>query len=101
MAKIDISFYFYLDGCMEYKTDSRWQRSISNNVSEGFCDGSLEFSWYRFISNAGPDMPTECPNENSCGWLSSFNTNSSNINVYLSHLILRSPPSPAEKLRNE
>ncbi|XP_013385755.1 von Willebrand factor D and EGF domain-containing protein [Lingula anatina] len=48
-----------------------WQRSVGHVKQSGdiaICDRYIDEGWYRFISPAGNDMPTTCPNfPNRCG----------------------------------
>ena len=70
------SLSYTTDECEGYVEDNRWQRSIRNKIKadsvDKHCDNSLASGWYRFVSKAGPDMPTTCPSVYSCGKILDF-----------------------------
>ncbi|VDI76668.1 Hypothetical predicted protein [Mytilus galloprovincialis] len=46
--------------CRDYVELDDWRRSVSNGDTYQLCDTFLVPGWYRVISQAGQEMPTEC-----------------------------------------
>ena len=59
------------DACVDYKELDNWWRSAAYKNDdidhEDLCDRELEEGWYRAISGAGGDMPTQAPGLSRCG----------------------------------
>ncbi|XP_071123918.1 uncharacterized protein [Mytilus edulis] len=50
------------DPCTNFTKLDEWKRSIANTAMKyRICDSYLKSGWYKSISKAGSDMPTECP----------------------------------------
>ncbi|XP_070536991.1 uncharacterized protein [Ptychodera flava] len=63
------------DACADdshLKIDNRYRSSgfrstLFTNSSDTICDSNIRKAWYRFVSEAGGEIPTTCINEGMCG----------------------------------
>lgn len=67
-----LNIFFTLEPCDKntYVEVNNFQRSTGFKIAEshnGACDRRWRTQWYRFVSGAGGEMPTTCPEQYSCG----------------------------------
>lgn len=66
----------FLEPCGAYTKVNDYQRSTGFKISHSSqyyaCDFAWRKGWYRFMSGAGGEMPTSCPDPYSCGKRSVF-----------------------------
>lgn len=60
LFQVVLRYFSTEDPCSDYVELDDWKRSVSNGGTYQLCDTFLVPGWYRVISKAGEEMPTEC-----------------------------------------